>query len=311
MLLPSALTCETTSSPSATTSLPKTRCQSAMLFASPPLSPSPITPSSTHPAISNLYSTCRALQSMLAPSPPPSQLPSPPTVHAETVAALSSPFKLRLRARPSAVPGSAPRKITKRAPAAPPRGLNKRRRALADDLSREQLLANDEDDDGDESSATASNSSTTIDRPSTPKRMRIAPEVLPLGLDRADFQSLQQPRIAGSRNIEQSASSSDGGPVEVETDKKEKIAEAEPIEGEAREEEEEEWSTEEDRILVELVLEKLKLTRSDWQDCARSLGKDRGSVGRRWKSLMGAGDVGLKGGSRARMRRGKIHSTWR
>jgi hypothetical protein len=41
------------------------------------------------------------------------------------------------------------------------------------------------------------------------------------------------------------------------------------------------------------VLEKLKLTKSDWQDCARSLGKDRGSVGRRWKSLMVNGEVGL------------------
>jgi hypothetical protein len=69
----------------------------------------------------------------------------------------------------------------------------------------------------------------------------------------------------------------------------------------------EEWSTEEDRLLVELVLEKLKLTKSDWQDCARSLGKDRGSVGRRWKSLMGGGEVGLK----SRPRRAKIHGTWR
>jgi hypothetical protein len=69
----------------------------------------------------------------------------------------------------------------------------------------------------------------------------------------------------------------------------------------------EEWSHEDDRLLVELVLEKLKLTKSDWQDCARSLGKDRSSVGRRWKSLMGAGEVGLK----SRPRRARIHGTWR
>ncbi|KAK8126162.1 uncharacterized protein PG998_001921 [Apiospora kogelbergensis] len=67
------------------------------------------------------------------------------------------------------------------------------------------------------------------------------------------------------------------------------------------------WSTEDDRILVELVLEKLKLSKSDWQDCARSLGKDRSSIGRRWKSLMVNGDVGLK----TRSRRGKLHGTWR
>ena len=41
----------------------------------------------------------------------------------------------------------------------------------------------------------------------------------------------------------------------------------------------------------------------------RSLGKDRGSVGRRWKSLMVHGDVGLKRG--AAQRRGRIHGTWR
>jgi hypothetical protein len=69
----------------------------------------------------------------------------------------------------------------------------------------------------------------------------------------------------------------------------------------------EQWSSAEDRLLVELVLEKLKLSKSDWQDCARSLGKDRGSVGRRWKSLMGGGEIGLK----SRPRRGKIHATWR
>jgi hypothetical protein len=38
------------------------------------------------------------------------------------------------------------------------------------------------------------------------------------------------------------------------------------------------------------------------------LGKDRGSVGKRWKSLMGNGDVGLKNRS---CRRAKIHGTWR
>lgn len=291
MLLPSALTCETTSSSATAASSTRTRYQSALLFASPPLSPPPTSSSSTHPAISNLYSTCRALQSMLAPSPPPTQLPSPPTTHSETVAALSSPFKLRLRARPSSA--AAPRKITKRAPAAPPRGINKRRRALADDLSREAI----EDEDEERTAIFTS----TIDRPSTPKRMRVAPEVLPLGLERADFQSLQR----ASQRQEGRAGSAE--PQTSETESETQGGEAE----ETKTEGQEEWSTEEDRMLVELVLEKLKLTRGDWQDCARSLGKDRGSVGRRWKSLMGAGDVGLKGGGRGRLRRGKIHSTWR
>lgn len=159
----------------------------------------------------------------------------------------------------------APRKrIAKRAP---PRGLNKRRRAADDEMARE---SNDESS-GDEYSHT----DPQIHIPSTPKRMRFAPEALPLGLERSDFDVLA-PAPA----------------VEGETD----------ADGET-----EEWTTEEDRVLVELVLEKLKLTKSDWQDCARSLGRDRGSVGKRWRSLMGAGDVGLKG----RARRGKICSTWR
>jgi hypothetical protein len=141
--------------------------------------------------------------------------------------------------------------------------------------------------------------------PHTPKRSRIAPEVLPLGLERSDYHTLHllNPPHPSQPSQPQSPSSSipqhhhdynthpgDGSDVAVEAD------------GEM-------WSTEEDRMLVELVLEKLKLTKSDWQDCARSLGKDRGSVGRRWKSLMVAGEVGIKrGGGRGR---GRIHGTWR
>jgi len=173
----------------------------------------------------------------------------------------------------SAGGGLTPRKkITKRVHNAPPRGVNKRRRAVDDEMSRESV---EHEGEGDEDSEEENMG------PSTPKRMRFAPEVLPLGLERSDFHSLGLQRAAQEGQL------------------------VHGVEGEG--EGEEEWSTEEDRLLVELVLEKLKLTKSDWQDCARSLGKDRGSVGRRWKSLMGGGEVGLKG----RLRRGKIHSTWR
>ncbi len=120
-------------------------------------------------------------------------------------------------------------------------------------------------------------------QPQTPKRARIAPEALPLGLDRADYHALRPDGLPDEGRA-------GGTDVEVEAD------------GEA-------WSTEDDRILVELVLEKLKLSKTDWQDCARSLGKDRHSLGRRWKSLMLHGDVGLKGSRSSR--RGKIHATWR
>lgn len=130
--------------------------------------------------------------------------------------------------------------------------------------------------------------------PSTPKRRRrVAPEVLPLGLERSDFHTLHLAEMG--RDGEDGAFVFKAG----------NIAQSD----ETGETDDEEWSTEEDRLLVELVLEKLKLSKSDWQDCARSLGKDRGNVGKRWKSLIGGGEVGLK---RKRKPRTELHSTiWR
>jgi hypothetical protein len=193
----------------------------------------------------------------------------------------ASPFKLRLRSRKIAdtlnndddisTPRMRSRRISKRN-AAPPRGVNKRRRAIDDDARRD-------DSDADEARLQPPDETAG---PSTPKRMRLAPQVLPLGLERSDFLRLEM-------GEDSSASTED------------KFDDAE------NGDEDELWSSAEDRLLVELVLEKLKLSKSDWQDCARSLGKDRGSVGRRWKSLIGGGEVGLKG----RGRRGKIHATWR
>ena len=222
----------------------------------------------------------------------PNQLPSPPTTHAEILS--SAPFKLRLRARkgPGGEPGGAdappmvgmgPRKkIMKRAP---PRGLNKRRRAAMEPDAQGGTDADEsgESGDGGREGEVLAHEPDASERPSTPKRRRFAPEVLPLGLERADFHSLLREEGAGAEQVYESVEGTGLGAG-----------------GDG-------WSTQEDRILVELVLEKLKLTKSDWQDCARSLGKDRGSVGRRWKSLMGAGEVGLK----SRPRRSKIHHTWR
>ena len=124
--------------------------------------------------------------------------------------------------------------------------------------------------------------------PSTPKRARIAPEVLPLGLERSDFHTLQD-----SSNTSE-AGNTDGTEVEVEADG-------------------EEWSKEDDQVLVELVLEKLKLSKSDWEEIGKSFSnlggrRDRASCGRRWKTLMANSDVGLKS---TRSRRAKLHGTWR
>ncbi|KAK1757522.1 hypothetical protein QBC47DRAFT_376250 [Echria macrotheca] len=290
MLLPSAISCDTSQPP-------LTRLQAA-LFASPPASPPQL---STHHATGNIFSSCRSLQSLLAapapiqtaaaPTPitPPtsshanSQLPTPPLMHAP------SPIKLRLRSRktdgaaaPAGDHGPVRKRIVKRAA---PRGVNKRRRAVGDDMGRDD---DDEvDSDAEVPTAYEGKPATSIEsdeppRPQTPKRARIAPEVLPLGLERTDYHDLHLDGV-----FKDEKQRVEGTDVVLEAD------------GES-------WSTEEDRILVELVLEKLKLSKSDWQDCARSLGKDRSSVGRRWKSLMINGDVGLK-----RSRRSKLHGTWR
>jgi hypothetical protein len=171
------------------------------------------------------------------------------------------------------------KRIVKRAPA---RGLNKRRRAADDDMGREE---DDVESDPEimqaDSNEMEARDKPELPRPTTPKRARIAPEVLPLGLERSDFHTLDT-TTADERTRAQ------GTEVEVEAD------------GEA-------WSIEDDRILVELVLEKLKLSKEDWQECAKSLGKDRSCLSRRWKSLMINGDVGLKRSSR----RSKLHGTWR
>ena len=221
-----------------------------------------------------------------APITPPTsshaQLPTPPMAHAP------SPMKLRLRSRKSDANISGDHPITQRkriVKRAPPRGLNKRRRAADDEMGRDdddELNSDLEFNAEDEKEVNSiENIEELPQRPHTPKRARIAPEVLPLGLDRADFHTLHADGVPDDSKAE-------GTDVQAEAD------------GEL-------WSTEEDRMLVELVLEKLKLSKSDWQDCARSLGKDRNSLSRRWKSLMLQGDVGLKRSSR----RSKIHSTWR
>ncbi|KAJ4295828.1 hypothetical protein N0V88_004530 [Collariella sp. IMI 366227] len=268
MLMPSALPCDSSQRP------PMTRLQAA-LFASPPASPPQL---STQSAIGNIFTTCRSLQSLLAtpaqlsrsasepvtpPAPSHAQQPTPPLAHAP------SPMKLRLRSRNkpehnTAAPsdhGPPRKRIVKRvaAVAQPPRGPNKRRRALDDDMDR----YNHHDNDSDVEPHDLNNNIPVYDRepdsgPHTPKRSRIAPEVLPLGLERADYHSLNSSfssdisttsTIHGIfyTNSSLPQSTQHDTDVIVETD-------GEP------------WSTEEDRILVELVLEKLKLTKSDWQD---------------------------------------------
>ncbi|KAL2269932.1 hypothetical protein VTJ83DRAFT_2116 [Remersonia thermophila] len=329
MLLPSALPCDSSHAP------PLTRLQAA-LFASPPASPPQL---SAQTAFGSLFSTCRSLQSLLnnpAPAPTAAQQPppqqqepiTPPLAHAQP------PRKLRLRSRKADTTsatlgdhGVARKRVVKRTAAVahqqhqPPsaRSANKRRRAVETDSH----AANHNNDDQSHPDSDAENRRELPgqDRhpaaPHTPKCSRIAPEVLPLGLERADYHSLHS-----SFSSSFSSSSDDEGETQpptflldnshshghYHTRTSSRSSHPHPGTDVVVETDGELWSTEEDRILVELVLEKLKLTKSDWQDCARSLGKDRSSVGRRWKTLMVNGDVGLKKGC---LRRPRVSGTWR
>ncbi|KAH7017790.1 hypothetical protein EDB80DRAFT_678587 [Ilyonectria destructans] len=274
MLLPSALSCDS-SQPS------QSRLQPSLF--SPPASPPAL---SSQNALANIMSTCRNLQSLLAspapivpderPIPTLAQLPTPPLAHAPP------PLKLRLRSRgkPDVRDDHlAPRKrITKRAP---PRGVNKRRRAADDDMGRHDFDSDSDMQDSDLDADSLELQEPADDEPvapATPKRARIAPEQLPLGLERSDFHDVHRQSDGDNTNTQDEDVDGDG------------------------------WNAEDDRILVELVLEKLKLSKSEWQDCARSLGRDRHAVNRRWKSLILGGDVGMK--PRAG-RRARLHSTWR
>lgn len=160
----------------------------------------------------------------------------------------------------------------------PPRGINKRRRALDDDMGRDDDIDSDLDisnSDVDE----VEDARQATPTPTTPKRARIAPADLPRGLERSDYHDLHEPTDEDSQK--------EGTGVEEEEDG-------------------ERWSLEDDRVLVELIFEKLKLSRSEWQECARRIGKSENGAERRWKTLLRNGDVGVK----TRARRGKLHGTW-
>ncbi|GAP82688.1 putative DNA-binding protein [Rosellinia necatrix] len=266
MLMPSALSSCDLSRP------PVTRLQSS-LFASPPASP----PTSPQTAFGTIVSSCRALQSMLAAPPPMSSqlgpLPTPPMSHAPF-----PPMKMRLRPRPQNANGDRTQRMGIRKRTTPPRGINKRRRAVEDDMGRDDDIDSDLDISNTDVEE-LEDARCATPTPTTPKRARIAPADLPRGLERSDYHGLHEPAEEEVRK--------EGTGVEEEEDG-------------------ERWSVEDDRVLVELICEKLKLSKSEWQECARRVGKSENGVERRWRSLIRSGDIGVK----SRARRGKVHGTW-
>jgi len=106
---------------------------------------------------------------------------------------------------------------------------------------------------------------------------------MPMGLSADDFRALEPP----TEEIELDL------PV---TSPRAHLSDDDSAYGSSPPVEDMEWDEDNDRILVEAVLEKLKLSKRDWNDCARRLGKDRDTLGRRWSLLVGEGSVGLRRG---------------
>ncbi|KAL2010191.1 hypothetical protein VTN00DRAFT_5998 [Thermoascus crustaceus] len=211
------------------------------------------------PSGNGLLGTCRALQSLLNVSPAPSPRRAKPE-------RLQSPLQIRpVRATRSSQNIVRPEQPQRKQP---PRGVNKRRR----DCFEEE-----------------SNVETTGTEFLTPKRPRRAPLDLPLGLAPSDFDtpgsaSPKQPR----RRILQHAE-------REETPNPDSVIPSIEVPDDNSADSDSDWTAEDDRRLVEVVLEKLQLSKRDWDECARRIGKDHDSVGRRWRALVGEGNVGLRG----------------
>lgn len=155
-----------------------------------------------------------------------------------------------------------------------PRGDKKRRR---DEM---------EDDDFEVSRSQCREINMQNDRFSTPKRRRIIPLELPPGLQACDFEALVDTNPYTQETLPHKE--------DDEIDMPMSEAENDPM---MLERSECPWSDIDDRMLVETVLSKLKLSSRDWNDCATQLGKDRDSLGRRWRLLLGGGNIGLRRGS--------------
>ncbi|KAL4817101.1 hypothetical protein BDW67DRAFT_36387 [Aspergillus spinulosporus] len=290
MLLPSALPCDMRRA---------SRFTPSRLFSTPP-------PSDEDNRVrlpgNGLLGTCRALQSLLSSPGPssrrtkPARLQSPLTFHPMPPSPASSrKSKRRSRSPPYNYKLLSPR---------PSRGPPKRRRGIFEE-DMDVVV------DGSSSTGCAFDSQN----PSTPKRSRRLPYELPLGLSQTDFYSLQSPPITrsppASATCQQEQKPSlmpsydpDAALPSIENPVPKPDSEpSEPIPTD-----DSQWTSDDDDRLVKLVLEKFQLSQSDWDECARRMGKDHASVGQRWQVLVGEGNVGLRRGGR-KVRKA-IHEAW-
>ncbi len=237
MLLPSALPCDTMRHP-----LPQSHPR---LFSTPPPSSDDDVASTANNG-NGLHNTAQTLQGSQMSTPATSAERKP----------LLSPIAMMPRMKVTKKVSKAKAKVKAQAQSASaPRGIKKRSWDVADDNGRAAAAVGNGNKDDEEQK-----------KFSTPKRMRLAPPEMPLGIKLADYEGLES-------LLQQQEASMD-----------------EDVRGD--------WSAEDDRVLVEGVLEKLSLTKEDWNECARKLGREGGSVVGRWSELVGEGRVGLKRGRR-------------
>ena len=146
------------------------------------------------------------------------------------------------------------------------------------------------------------NDSQQSDGFQTPKRCRrgVGPPDVPFGLDRRDFYALQDtpgnacpPALIAASDVCHGSDSGMDAPEDTDVM-------------------EEEWTEEDDSALVQVVLDKMRLSRREWDECAKVLGVERASLGQRWKHLVGEGRVGLKfgKGGRSRTARADVRKLW-
>ncbi|KAF8443515.1 hypothetical protein BGX38DRAFT_1143867 [Terfezia claveryi] len=114
-----------------------------------------------------------------------------------------------------------------------------------------------------------------------------------LRIDSTRPETLPQPVIASTSNALQLSALHQPSPHQERLQMEMEITPSAQADNSARD-----WSNAEDRLLVEMVLQKMRLTPRDWADCARSLGRDPRAVGNRWEmiveSLMGGAGAAPK-----------------
>ncbi|KAL2886731.1 DNA-binding protein [Ceratocystis lukuohia] len=307
MLLPSTIACDAASQ----------RLQSAL--ASPPMSPL----SSTSPAstVSDIIATSRSLHAILASTPTLEHKSSLASTQVHTAVLAPSPM-LSPAVSPTFAHAPAPLKLhlhnsshqsqryAVRNPTPPPTAsastfstsiiTPKRKRTATLDLAESPMppMASHSSvkrrriDSGLDASSLSPAFSLPTLKPCTPKRARTCPEVMPLGLSRSDFDDVwgleheqKQEPCSPAVSLMSVASSSASSVFDS-------ISTASTYD--ASNSDTEDWTDEDDDALIDIVLKKLRLSRQEWHECARTLGRNRSTISQRWKSLLMGGEIGLK-----------------